>query len=227
MNGLVVGSGETTATWPRLCGLTTQTDSVKPCAGGGQQPLLLEHGRDHVELDVGRRRARRACAGSRRTRRRWTTAGRRPGAHSARFSSVSASLRLTGSSKMQVAAEGGVVLEAEPDARDLGHRRHLQQRELVGAPDARQPQDLRRQVGARRDDDLALGAELEQLAQPRADDADGAGAVEEDAVGVDVGLDREVRAVHDRVQVGDRGAPAPAVARRELVPADAVLLAGR
>ena len=119
--------------------------------------------------------------------------------------------------------EGGVVLKAEADARDLGHRRDLQQRELVGAPDARQPEDLRRQVGAGRDDDLALGAELEQLAQPRAGDADRAGAVEEHPVHVDVGLDGEVRAVHDRVQVGDRGAAAPAVARGELVPADAVL----
>ena len=38
MNGLVVGSGETTATCPRLCGLSTQADSVKPCAGGGSRP---------------------------------------------------------------------------------------------------------------------------------------------------------------------------------------------
>ena len=62
-------------------------------------------------------RGRRACAGSRRTRRRWTTAGRAPSvAHSARFSSVSASLRLTGSSNIHVDAGGRVVLEAEPDA---------------------------------------------------------------------------------------------------------------
>ena len=154
-------------------------------------------------------------------------------AHSARFSSVSASLRLTGSSNIQVAPKVGWSWRPSPTPGTSATVGHLQQRELVGAPDPRQPEDLRRQVRARRDDDLALGAELEQLAQPRADDADRAGAVEEHAVGVHVGLDREVRAVHDRVQVGDRRAAAPAVARRELVPAEAVLaravevLAGR
>jgi hypothetical protein len=116
-----------------------------------------------------------------------------------------------------------VVLEPEPDARDLGDRRELQQSELVGAPDARQPQDLRRQVCARGDDDLAIGAELEQLAQPRAGDADRARTVEDHAVDVDVRLDREVRTIHHRVQVRDRRAPAAAVARRELVPAEPVL----
>ena len=222
MNGLVVGSGETTATWPRLCGLTTQTDSVKPCAGGGSSPSCSNIAATMWNWTSG-------AARSSRVRRKppdsatLDDSGPPPCAHSARFSSVSASLRLTGSSQMKVAPKAGWSCRPEADARDLGDGRDLQQRELVGAPDPRQPEDLRREVRAGRDDDLALGAELEQLAQPRADDADGAGAVEEHPVGVEVGLDGEVRAVHDRVQVGDRGAAAPAVARGELVPAEAVL----
>ena len=196
MNGLVVGSGETTATWPRLWGLSTQADSVKPCAGAGSRPSCDVHGRDHVELHVGRvevvARAQEAAALGDVGGQRAAALGR-PQREVLLGERVLEAHRLLEHPR---AAGGRVVLQAEPDARDLGHRRHLQQRELVGAPDARQPQQLRREVGARRDDDLALGAELEQLAQPRAGDADGAGAVEEHAVGVDVGLDGEVRAVH-------------------------------
>src|ERR1700750_2815008 len=41
MNGFVVGSGPTSATWPRLRGLSTQADSVMPCAGGGSSPSCM------------------------------------------------------------------------------------------------------------------------------------------------------------------------------------------
>src|ERR1700750_3410070 len=38
MNGLPVGSGVGTATIPRAAGLSTQADSVNPCAGGPSRP---------------------------------------------------------------------------------------------------------------------------------------------------------------------------------------------
>ena len=38
MNGFAVGSGVMTATIPRDCGLSTQTESVKPWAGGASRP---------------------------------------------------------------------------------------------------------------------------------------------------------------------------------------------
>jgi len=105
----------------------------------------------------------------------------------------------------------------------LGDDRHLQQRQLVGTPDAREPEHLRREVGAGADDHLAIGAELVHLGQPRPGDADRARAVEQHAMHVEVRLDREVGPVEDRVQVGHRGAAAPAVARGQLVPAETVL----
>ena len=233
MNGLVVGSGETTATCPRLSGFSTHADSVKPCAGAGSRPSCAYIAETMWNCTSG---AARPVARAQEAAALGGVGGQRAAALGRPQREVLLGERVLEAHRLlEHPGEAGrrVVLEAEPDAGDLGHGGHLQQRQLVGAPDSRQPQDLRRQVGARRDDDLALGAELEHLAQPRAGHPDRAGAVEQHAVHVHVGLDGEVRAVHDRVQVGDRRAAAAAVARGQLVPAHAVLagpvevLAGR
>ena len=118
-----------------------------------------------------------------------------------------------------------MVLQVHPDLGRLRDQRDLQQLELLRPPDARQHQQLRRVVGAAAHDHLALGAPLEQLARALGDHAGRAGAVEGDLEDVRVGLDRQVRPLGDRVQVGHRGARAAAVALGDLVPAEAVLLA--
>ena len=102
MKGLVVGSGETTATWPRLWRLEHAGREREAVRRRGQQPLLDVHRRDHVELDVGRvepvARAQEAAALGR-------VGGQRAGALGGpqrEVLLVSASLRLTGSSNIHV-----------------------------------------------------------------------------------------------------------------------------
>src|SRR3954453_21467640 len=107
MKGLVVGSGETTATWPRLWGLSTQAESVKPCAGGGSSPSCEYIAETMWNCTSG------ASSPSRVRRKPPHSAtlddsGPAPSvAHSPRFSSVSASLRLTGSSNIHVKPDVG------------------------------------------------------------------------------------------------------------------------
>ena len=66
-----------------------------------------------------------------------------------------------------------------PTTGALGHDRDLQHEpSSSGRPMPEQHEELRRQVGAAADDDLALGAVLEQLAEPRPGDADRARPLE-------------------------------------------------
>ena len=95
--------------------------------------------------------------------------------------------------------------------------------EVLGRADAREHQQHRRLVGARREDHLALGADLLDLAVAGDLDADGAGALEQDPQRHRVGDHVQVRALHRRVQEGAGGRAAQPVALRELEAADALL----
>src|SRR5580693_3324250 len=83
---------------------------------------------------------------------------------------------------------------------------------------------MRGVVGTAAEDYLALGAKIVQLTEPRPLYADGALALEAHAVDLHVGLHREVGTGHCGMQIGDRGAAAPAVALGALVATEAVLL---
>ena len=185
--------------------------------------LVDDLDRDHVELDVGRGGAalephERARLGDVR--------GERPG------------LAL-----LELLQRGG--LEGQQQAHRLGRAPHpvgrrvvgevlahrglveqdvdLAQHQVLGRADAGEHQQLRRVVGAGAQDHLALGAELLDLPELGRDDADGAGALEQDAVRVHVRHHREVRPPHGRVQIGDRRAGAHPAAHRHLVGPEAVL----
>ena len=94
---------------------------------------------------------------------------------------------------------------------------------IVGRPDAGEQQELRRVVRARREDDLALGADLLERAVAHRLDADRACAVEQDPVDAGVGEHLDVAARDGRAQVGDRGRAAPAVALGDLEAPGALL----
>ena len=117
---------------------------------------------------------------------------------------------------LQVGADRGLV-EAHLDA---------ERAELVGRADAREHQQLRRLVGARAEDHLALGLERGRRALDHGLDARRARAVEQHARDERHRHERDVRPRQHGVQVGDRGRAAHAVALGQLVAADAVLLAG-
>ena len=184
----------------------------------------MEHDRHHVELDVGRgqpvARAHKAAVLA-------DVGGQRPLAlHPlGEVRVVERVLERDLVLAEEVHARGRMVGQVHADLGRLGDERDLQQLELIGPPDPREGQELRRVVGAAAHDHFALGAPLEQLARALGDHAGRARAVEGHPVHLRVGLDRQVRPVLDRVQVGDRCArPAP-VALGDLVPAEAVLLA--
>src|SRR4051794_1979092 len=94
---------------------------------------------------------------------------------------------------------------------------------MRGGPDSRQQQQLRRAVDAARDDNLSLGAgSLEAVRRP-VFDADGAAVLDEDAGRVRVRRDDQVLPSPRGLQIGDGGAPPPALADGRLVIADALL----
>ena len=90
MNGLTVGSGEGSATWPRLRGFSTHADSVMPCAGGGSSPSCMYIAATMWNWTSGASRSSRV-----RTKpplsARFEVSGPRPPIQCPRFSSVSAS----------------------------------------------------------------------------------------------------------------------------------------
>ena len=110
-----------------------------------------------------------------------------------------------------------------PTAGLVDERLDLAHRQVLGGADPGEHQQLRRVVGAGAEDHLALGAQLRRLADAARRDADRARALEEHPVDVHVRLDGQVRPLGHRVQEGDGGRAAHAVALGHLVPADAVL----
>ena len=118
--------------------------------------------------------------------------------------------------------EHQVVLQVLAD-RQLVAGLDPQRREPLAGPDAREHQELRRVVGARREHDLALGADLLERAAAHDLDADRAIGLEEDPVGAGVGHHVDVAARDRWMQIGDRGAAAPPVALGELEAPGALL----
>ena len=116
-----------------------------------------------------------------------------------------------------------MVLQALPDARQMVHDRHAELADMLLRPDAGQHQQLRRVDGAAAQDDFARGGRGADLAVAPEPHADGAPAFEQDLLGQRPGDDAQIGALHRRAQIADGGRAAPAIARRRLVVADAVL----
>ena len=116
-----------------------------------------------------------------------------------------------------------MVLQVLPD-RQVSARLDAVGLQLGGDPDAGEHQQLRRVVGARREDHLAVGEYLRELVSPLVLDSDRAVAVEQDPGAQRVGDHLEVRAGHGGMQVGHRGAAPHPAALGQLVVADPVLL---
>ncbi len=123
-------------------------------------------------------------------------------------------------------ADHVVVLEVLADAAQLGHHRDAARGQHLAASDAGQLEKLRRGDGARRQDHLALRPHGAAHAVLQELDADGTLAFEQEARRQRVGLDLQVRPVHDRMEIAYGGRMALAVLHRELEPAHAFLLAG-
>ena len=113
---------------------------------------------------------------------------------------------------LQVLADRQVLPHLDPEGRDVR-----------GRPDAREQEEHRRLVRARRQDHLAPGADLLDPVAARDLHADRARAVEQEAQRHRVGDHVEIRAVLRRVQEGGRRRMAEPVALRALEAADAVL----
>src|SRR3546814_12066298 len=103
------------------------------------------------------------------------------------------------------------------------HHRNIKGLQVPARTDARQQQDLRRADGAGCEDHLAAAARRCGAALATVGDARCAAAIEDHPLGVRVCDDVEVGAFAGRVQIADRGAAAPAVLRRKLEVAGALL----
>ena len=95
--------------------------------------------------------------------------------------------------------------------------------EVLRRPDAREHQQHGRLVGAGREDHLALGSDLLDLAVAGDLDPDGAGALEQDPQRHRVGEHVQVRPLLGRMQEGGGGRAAAPVPLRELEAPDALL----
>ena len=120
-----------------------------------------------------------------------------------------------------VDVDHAVVLQVLADRQILAHR-DPEELEILGRPDPGEHEQHGRLVRAAGDDDLALGPH--RLAHAVADelDADGAIALEDDALDEDVRADLEVGPVRHRMEERVRRAAAHAVALRELEARDAL-----
>src|SRR5581483_4452029 len=117
-----------------------------------------------------------------------------------------------------------MVAQVLSDARQVVAHLDAEALEALGLADARQLQELRRGDGAGAHDHLARGT---RLALPAADGiahAHAAAAVENEALGQRVRLDREVRARAGGIEVASRRAHAPALVDRGLRHGDAFLI---
>jgi ABC-type amino acid transport substrate-binding protein len=116
-----------------------------------------------------------------------------------------------------------MVLQVGADVGVFARHRNAERLEERAGADAGQLQQLRRGDGAGGEDDLAIGARLLLAAILLVFDADGAGALEQDAGGERVGLDADIAALHRRAQEGAGSGHAPAALGGDLVDADAFL----
>ena len=117
-----------------------------------------------------------------------------------------------------------VVLQILADARQVGDHRYALLAQQIGRPDAGKLQQLRRVDRPAAENHLGRGLGRLGLAVLDVFDAHRPLALEQDPRGQRVGLDAQVRPVHHRVQIGDRGRAALAVLHGQLVIADAFLL---
>ena len=117
----------------------------------------------------------------------------------------------------------GVILQALAD-RQIDTDGDHQLGQVAGRADTRKQQQLRRIVCAGGQDDFRLGVDLLKL--PVADDFDAARPrpIEQNPGRERVRDDLQVWTAERRMEKGDRGAAAHAVALGELIEADAVLL---
>jgi hypothetical protein len=118
-----------------------------------------------------------------------------------------------------------MLLQILADARQVLDHVDADRAEVVGGADPRQHQQLRGAVGARRQDDFPVGADLLELALSHIFDADRPAALDQDAHRLGMGEDGEVGPrLHRRMQIGASRAGAPASVGGDLHPADAFLL---
>ncbi len=180
--------------------------------------------RHRVELDVGGARAGSDAGEPTRLRevgRERTGALRFVALERLRLQGKQQALRLgrrVDELRRRVVAEIGTHRGPVQKDLDFAHR------EVLGVPDTRQHQQLRRVVGTGGEDHLALGVELLRRAELGGFDTDGAVALEQDPVRLHVGHHVEVRPLGGRVEVGDRGRGPHPLPLGHLVHPDAVLL---
>ena len=118
-------------------------------------------------------------------------------------------------------ADHVMVDQVRADARQIVHHRNAERLQVRRRPDAGDLQDMRRVHRAARDDDLAVGAHLGEIAAAAEGDADAALALEQELAALRLGLDPEVRPAPCLAQEGLRRRAAEAAAPRHLRIADA------
>ena len=119
-----------------------------------------------------------------------------------------------------------MVLQSLADAGESVPHLDAERAQQIRGAYARQLQQLRRVVGAARQDHFLVGAHLHRraaLAALDVTDADGALAVEDDAGRMRSGADVDIRPLHRRIEKGGRRTDAQAVLDRALRVGDAFL----
>ena len=119
-----------------------------------------------------------------------------------------------------------MVLQVAADARRVADHGDAVLGQPVARPDAGELQDLRRADGACRQDDLALGARLDEPAALAEPDADGAPAFDDHLLDQHAGLQAQVGPAEHGLQEGARRGPANAALLVDVEVADAGVVAG-
>ncbi len=118
-----------------------------------------------------------------------------------------------------------MILQIPADARQVMAHGNAVPRQRRAVADPRQHQQLRGLERAEAEDHLAPGTHLADLASAPIRHADRASAIKEQARGMGRGLDLQIlAAVHERMNVAARCAPALAVLLGDLIDAEAFLL---